>query len=225
MSSNDNSRCRVALQDFQGWESMYQTALRSMDETGADSVAAGVCVPGVEDLAAMIIIYRGGSFHFFEPLEVVHAFQNEAWWKGRIRLAPTVTLNFAISFSPSFNLSITPPFLLFTLHSRMSDKQSSSAPEPRVEIECPDGYVIGTTNKPEVFGAILARESGPYEGIPRYVLSKPEPESPATAEPTIMSLASQLGHVIQKIEILEKEKKDLMEKIRARGGKIRIPKD
>ncbi|RBQ80148.1 hypothetical protein FVER14953_06613 [Fusarium verticillioides] len=84
------------------------------------------------------------------------------------------------------------------------------------------------TDKPEVFQAVVARESQPpYEIIPiPCAISKPEPESPTTkAEPTIKYLASQLGRVIQKMEILEKEKKEIMEKIRARGGNIRIPKD
>ncbi|KAF5714453.1 hypothetical protein FMUND_7415 [Fusarium mundagurra] len=105
---------------------------------------------------------------------------------------------------------------------------SPSAPEPRVLIDCPDGYVIGTMNKPEVFRAVVEREFGtPHENIGRipFVLSKHKPESPATAEPTIKSLASQLDRVIQKMEILQKEKEEIMEKIRARGGKIRIPKD
>lgn len=125
----------------------------------------------------------------------------------------------------------------------MSEQQSSSAPEPRVLIECPDGCIIVITDKPEVFQAVVARESQPpYESIPiPYAISKPEPESPTTsksddlligsdtngieAEPTIKYLASQLGRVTQKMEILEKEKKEIMDKIRARGGNIRIPKD
>ncbi|EWG45987.1 hypothetical protein FVEG_06613 [Fusarium verticillioides 7600] len=109
----------------------------------------------------------------------------------------------------------------------MSDKQSSSAPEPRVLIECPDGCIMVITDKPEVFQAVVARESQPpYEIIPiPCTISKPEPESPTTTEPTIKYLASQLGRVIQKMEILDKEKKEIMEKIRARGGNIRIPKD
>lgn len=40
MSSSDNSHVGRTLQDFQGWESMYQSALRQMDETGTDYAIA-----------------------------------------------------------------------------------------------------------------------------------------------------------------------------------------
>ncbi|KAG5829890.1 hypothetical protein H9Q74_000043 [Fusarium xylarioides] len=72
MSSNDNSQSSVALHGFQGWESMYQTALRYMDEAGTDSVTTYVCMPGAEDPSVMVIIYRGGSYRTFERLDDVH---------------------------------------------------------------------------------------------------------------------------------------------------------
>ncbi|KAG5766595.1 hypothetical protein H9Q72_005362 [Fusarium xylarioides] len=72
MSSNDNNQSSVTLHGFQGWESMYQTALRYMDEAGTDSVTTYVCIPGAEDPTVMVIIYRGGSYRAFEPLEDVH---------------------------------------------------------------------------------------------------------------------------------------------------------
>ncbi|RBA18416.1 hypothetical protein FPRO05_10711 [Fusarium proliferatum] len=89
----------------------------------------------------------------------------------------------------------------------MSDNQSNSALQPRVLVDCPDGYVICTGDKPEVFEAVAAREPGPGDCNASKIYKR-EPESHTT-----------------KKEILQKEKKEIMDKIRARGGKIRIPKN
>ncbi|KAF5643340.1 hypothetical protein F25303_6278 [Fusarium sp. NRRL 25303] len=74
MSSSDNSHVGSTLQDFQGWESMYQSALRYMDETGTDSTIAFVPDPrpGVDDDVLMIVIYRGGFYRTFEPLDNIN---------------------------------------------------------------------------------------------------------------------------------------------------------
>ncbi|KAG4283169.1 hypothetical protein FPRO06_09842 [Fusarium proliferatum] len=45
----------------------------------------------------------------------------------------------------------------------MSDNQSNSALQPRVLVDCPDGYVMCTGDKPEVFKAVTARELGPAD--------------------------------------------------------------
>ncbi|CVL13201.1 uncharacterized protein FPRN_09978 [Fusarium proliferatum] len=116
----------------------------------------------------------------------------------------------------------------------MSDNQSNSALQPRVLVDCPDGYVMCTGDKPEVFEAVAARELGPgdWNASFPYKIYKREPESHTTAESSMNSLISQLDHVVQKMEtlqkekeILQKEKEEIMDKIRARGGKIRIPKN
>ncbi|CCT70956.1 uncharacterized protein FFUJ_09017 [Fusarium fujikuroi IMI 58289] len=110
----------------------------------------------------------------------------------------------------------------------MSDNQSNSALQPRVLVDCPDGYVMCTGDKPEVFEAVAARELGPgdWNASFPYKIYKREPESHTTeAESSMNSLVSQLDHVVQKMETLQKEKEEIMDKIRARGGKIRIPKN
>ncbi|KAF5644486.1 hypothetical protein F52700_2485 [Fusarium sp. NRRL 52700] len=107
----------------------------------------------------------------------------------------------------------------------MSDSKSSAALQPRVLIDCPDGNTICTADNTEVFAAVAARECSPSSSNPiPFTFGKREPERHAT-EPTMRSLACQLDHVLGKMEILQKEKEEIMEKIRTRGGIIRIPKN
>jgi len=65
---------------------------------------------------------------------------------------------------------------------KKSDSQSNSALQPRVMVDCPDGYVMCAGVKPGVFEAVAAREIGPPdENLPfECKIYKREPESHTT---------------------------------------------
>ncbi|RKK15132.1 hypothetical protein BFJ68_g429 [Fusarium oxysporum] len=107
----------------------------------------------------------------------------------------------------------------------MSANQSSSAPEPRVLVHCPDGKIMWTSENPEVSAAMVTEECARSIIPVTLRFSNAEREFGANDEETIDSLACQLDQILKKMERLQKEKEEIMEKIRARGGQIQIPKN